>query len=289
MSRNTQSLAESSVPYRILEMLNDKRLALIGGGNMGEAIVKGLLTARLVSAAQITVADLVEKRLAYLRETYAIQTTTENAKAAAQADLVILAVKPQDIVQAIHGIDSAVDQRTLVISIAAGVPTGKIEAAFAKPVRVVRVMPNTPALVLAGAAALCMGRHSAATDLDIARTLFDAMGKTVIVPEYLMDAVTALSASGPAYIFVMIEAMADGGVKMGLSRDVALTLAAQTVYGSAKLLLETGLHPGELKDRVASPAGTTIAGLHALEKRGFRAAVIDAVERATLRSQELGQ
>jgi pyrroline-5-carboxylate reductase len=150
-------------------------------------------------------------------------------------------------------------------------------------------MPNTPALVLAGAAALCAGRYAAPGDLELARVLFDALGKTVVVYESLIDAVTGLSASGPAYIFVLIEALADGGVKVGLPRDVALTLAAQTVYGSAKLLLDTGLHPADLKDRVASPGGTTIAGLYALEEHGFRAALIDAVERATERSRELGR
>jgi pyrroline-5-carboxylate reductase len=269
-------------------MVSDKRLVLIGGGNMGEAILKGLIAAQLVPSDQVMVTDVVEARLTYLRETYAVQALTDNGKAVGQADLIILAVKPQDIVPTIEGIASAVHDQVL-ISIAAGVPTAKIESAFGKPVRVVRVMPNTPALVLAGAAGLCVGTHATPADLEIARVLFDALGRTVVVSEYLMDAVTGLSGSGPAYIFVLIEALADGGVKMGLSREAALTLAAQTVYGSAKLLLETGLHPGELKDRVTSPAGTTIAGLSALEAHAFRGAVIDAVERATLRSRELGR
>jgi pyrroline-5-carboxylate reductase len=273
----------------MVAMLHDKRLAIIGGGNMGEAILKGLLAAQLIKAQQITVTDIAETRLAYLRETYTVQTLTDNAKAVAPADLIIVAVKPQDVALIIQGIAPVVDEQQVVISIAAGVPTAKIESAFGKPVRVVRVMPNTPALVLAGAAGLCLGSHARPADLDIARVLFDALGRTVVVAEYLMDAVTGLSGSGPAYIFVLIEALADGGVKMGLTREAALTLAAQTVYGSAKLLLETGLHPGELKDRVTSPAGTTIAGLHALEERAFRGAVIDAVERATLRSRELGR
>jgi pyrroline-5-carboxylate reductase len=270
-------------------MLTDKRLVLIGGGNMGEAILKGLLTAGLVTPQHITVSDIVEARLTYLREAYAVGTTADNAKAVVEGDLLILAVKPQDIVPTIHGIAPAVGDQHIVISIAAGVPTTRIEAAFDKPVRVVRVMPNTPALVLAGAAALCAGRYAAPGDLELARVLFDALGKTVVVYESLIDAVTGLSASGPAYIFVLIEALADGGVKVGLPRDVALTLAAQTVYGSAKLLLDTGLHPADLKDRVASPGGTTIAGLYALEEHGFRAALIDAVERATERSRELGR
>jgi pyrroline-5-carboxylate reductase len=270
-------------------MLHDRELAIIGGGNMGEAILKGLIAAQLITPPRVTVTDVIEARLAYLRETYAVRSLTDNAKAAAQADLIILAVKPQDIAQTIQGIAPVVHEPQLIISIAAGVPTVKIEAAFAKPVRVVRVMPNTPALVLAGAAGLCAGSRATSEDLDVARTLFEALGKTVVVSEALMDAVTGLSGSGPAYIFVLIEALADGGVKMGLTREAALTLAAQTVYGSAKLLLETGSHPAELKDRVASPAGTTIAGLQALEEHAFRGAIIDAVERATLRSRELGR
>jgi pyrroline-5-carboxylate reductase len=269
-------------------MLNDRQLALIGGGNMGEAIMKGLIVADLVKPQQVTVTDIVEQRLIYLRETYGVRAMSDNAAAVTPADLIILAVKPQDIVPTIQSIASVVDGDQLVISIAAGVPTAKIEAAFGQSVRVVRVMPNTPALVLASAAALCAGRYATAADLETARALFDALGKTVVVSEALMDAVTGLSGSGPAYIFLLIEALADGGVKMGLPRQVALTLAAQTVYGSAKLLLETGRHPGELKDQVASPAGTTIAGIHALEARAFRSAIIEAVECATQRSRELG-
>jgi pyrroline-5-carboxylate reductase len=270
-------------------MLHDKRLLIIGGGNMGEAILKGLLAAQLIKPQQVAVTELIEARRLYLRDTYRVETLADNARAAGSADLILLAVKPQDIVQTIQEIAPTTDAQKVVVSIAAGVPTATIEAAFAKPVRVVRVMPNTPALVLAGAAGLCTGSHATPEDLQLARSLFDALGRTVVVSEYLMDAVTGLSGSGPAYIFVLIEALADGGVKMGLSREAALTLAAQTVYGSAKLLLESGLHPGELKDRVTSPAGTTIAGLHALEEHAFRAAVIGAVERATLRSRELGR
>jgi pyrroline-5-carboxylate reductase len=270
-------------------MLNHQRLAIIGGGNMGEAILKGLIAAQLIKPQQITVTDILETRLSYLRETYTVQAVTDNVSAVAAADLIILAVKPQDVAPTIQGIASVVDHGKVVISIAAGVPTARIESAFATPVRVVRVMPNTPALVLAGAAGLCAGSYATSADLEIARALFNALGRTVVVAEYLMDAVTGLSGSGPAYIFVLIEALADGGVKMGLTREAALTLAAQTVYGSAKLLLESGLHPAELKDRVTSPAGTTIAGVQALEEHAFRGAVMDAVERATLRSRDLGR
>src|SRR5919197_6648527 len=234
-------------------MLSDRGLALIGGGNMGEAIMKGLIAANLVKPQDITVTDVIEARLIYLRETYGVRSMMDNAKAAAQAELIILAVKPQDVVPTIQGMAAAVDDQEVVVSIAAGVPTAKIEAAFGKPIRVVRVMPNTPALALAGAAALCAGRYATPADVELARTLFGALGKTAIVPEALMDAVTGLSGSGPAYVFVMIEALADGGVKVGLPRDVALTLAAQTVFGAAKLILETEKHPAQWKDMVASP------------------------------------
>ena len=259
------------------------------GGTWARPFSKASSQLDFIKPQQITVTDIIEARLGYLPDTYTVQSLTDNVEAVAPADLIILAVKPQDITQTIQGMAWVVDDQKVVISIAAGVPTAKIESAFGKAVRVVRVMPNTPALVLAGAAGLCVGSHATPVDLEVARVLFDALGKTVVVAEYLMDAVTGLSGSGRAYLFVLIEALADGGVKMGLTREAALTLAAQTVYGSAKLLLETGLHPGELKDRVTSPAGTTIAGLHALEERAFRGAVIDAVERATLRSRELGR
>jgi pyrroline-5-carboxylate reductase len=171
----------------------------------------------------------------------------------------------------------------------AGISCATIEGAFAFPARVVRVMPNTPALVLAGASALCGGTHATAADLDLARSLFDPVGKTWIVEEKLMDAVTGLSGSGPAYVLTFIEALADAGVKNGLSREVALGLAVQTVLGTARLIQETGEHPAVLRDKVTSPGGTTIAGLHALEAGGFRATVANGVEAATRRSVELGR
>ena len=171
----------------------------------------------------------------------------------------------------------------------AGVTTGDIEARFTAPAKVVRVMPNTPALVLDAASAICAGTHAGADDILTIRHMFDLVGKTCVVDEKLLDAVTGLSGSGPAYVFTFIEALADGGVKNGLPRDIALNLAAQTVLGSARLLLETREHPAVLRDRVTSPGGTTIAGLAALENQGFRGAVIGAVDAATKRSAELGR
>lgn len=268
--------------------LEGKRLAVIGAGNMAEALVRGILRAGLLPPAAITASDVVPERLRLFRDQFGVGTGEDNADVATKADLVLLAVKPQAIGPVLQGLAPAVD-RQLLVSIAAGVPTYSIEARFPRPVRVVRVMPNTPALVLEGASALCAGAHATPGDLDLARTLFDAVGRAVVLDETAMDAVTGLSGSGPAYVFVIIEALADAGVRVGLTRDVAQLLAAQTVLGSARMVLETGRHPAALKDMVASPGGTTIAGLHALEAGGLRAALLDAVEAATRRSQELGR
>ncbi len=270
-------------------MKTGKRLAFVGGGNMGEALLRGLLAAKLVAPEEVWVSDVRKERLAFLRQTYRVRTVASNAEAVKQADIVLLAVKPQVVPAVLEGLLQAITEDTLVISIAAGIPTTFISDRFSFPVRVVRVVPNTPALVLEGMSALAGGAHARAEDLEIARRLFEAVGKVVVLDEALLDAVTGLSGSGPAYVFQAIEALADGGVKVGLPRDVALTLSAQTVHGAARMVLETGKHPGQLKDMVTSPGGTTIAGLHALEQGGMRAALMNAVEAATRRSQELGR
>jgi pyrroline-5-carboxylate reductase len=202
---------------------------------------------------------------------------------------VVLSVKPQAMNKLLQEIKPALDQSKLVISIAAGVPIAAIERQVGHGVRIIRTMPNTPALVGAGATALSPGEHATEADLAQARALFEAVGMAVVVDEPLLDAVTGLSGSGPAYIFLIIEALSDGGVKAGLARDQAQELAAQTVLGSAKLLIETGEHPGRLKDQVTSPGGTAIAGLHTLEAGGLRTTLMDAVEAATQRSRELGK
>ncbi len=266
-----------------------KRLAFLGGGNMAEALLRGVLAAGRNRPEEILVTDVRDERLTYLKSTYRVDVLSDNAQAAQQSETILLAVKPQVMPRALDDLKGAIGDRQLLISIAAGVSTTAIAAHFPRPVRIVRVMPNTPALVLEGMSALSPGRHVASQDLETARHLFEAVGKVVVVDESLMDAVTGLSGSGPAYVFLIIEALADAGVKVGLSRDVALALAAQTVRGSARLVLETGKHPAELKDMVASPGGTTIAGLHALEQGGVRAALINAVEVAARRSQELGK
>jgi len=266
-----------------------KRLAFIGGGNMAEALLRGILAANRMRPEEIVATDVRDERLAHLETTYRIAVSSDNAAAARQTETILLAVKPQHMDGALAELKGAVGEAQLLISIAAGISTTTIAAPFPCPVRVIRVMPNTPALVLEGVSALTRGRHATARDLETARQLFEAVGKVVDVDESLMDAVTGLSGSGPAYVFLVIEALADAGVKVGLPRDVALALAAQTVRGSARLVLETGKHPAALKDMVASPGGTTIAGLHALEQGAVRAALINAVEAAVRRSQELGK
>ncbi len=269
--------------------MKGKKIAIIGGGKMGEVIAGGIVSAGLAQPGNVIVADVVPERLAHLKATYAVTTLMDNRKAVREADVIILAVKPQGIGDVLKELTAGIDRRKLVISIAAGIPIRFIAEHLKKGVPVIRVMPNTPALVGEGAAALAAGENASGADLALARQIFDAVGVTVVVKEDLMDAVTGLSGSGPAYAFIMIDALSDGGVLMGLPRDVALKLAAQTLLGSAKLYLDSLKHPGELRDMVTSPGGTTIAGVHALEEGGLRSALIKAVMAATLRSQELGK
>jgi pyrroline-5-carboxylate reductase len=270
-------------------MLKGKKISFIGGGKMGSALIKGILARNLIAPAKVTVADVVEAQLEELRKTYGVLATKDNKKAVKEADIIILAVKPQNMAEMLEGISGSIDKGKLVISIAAGITTGFIEEYLKKGARVMRVMPNTPALIGEGAAAITRG--SFATDEDFAFTLhiFEAVGIAVAVKEELMDAVTGLSGSGPAYGFVIIDALADGGVNMGLSRDIALKLAAQTLLGAAKLCLKGDKHPAELRDMVTSPGGTTIAGLQAMEEGKLRATIMAAVEKATLRAKELGR
>ncbi len=216
-------------------------------------------------------------------------STADNRAAVKGADIIILAVKPQSMGEVLAGVKDLVDKKKLVISIAAGIPISFIEKSLGKKARIVRVMPNTPALVGAGATALAPGDGASSEDLAAATSIFDSIGITVNVKEDLIDAVTGLSGSGPAYFFIIVDSLAKGGVLMGLPRDIAYKLAAQTMLGSAKLALESGKHPMELRDMVTSPGGTTIAGIQALEEGGLRAALMMAVEAATLRSKELGK
>ncbi len=265
------------------------RIAFVGAGNMAGALIRGLVASGAYPASAITASDVRPEALAALRAAHGIATTANNRDAVREADVVVLAVKPQVIHDALDDLAAALHADALVLSIAAGVPTATIESRLAPNARVVRAMPNTPALVGAGATALCPGAHATHADLDIAEALFRAVGIVVRVEEAQMDAVTALSGSGPAYVFMMIEALVDAGVKVGLGRDIAATLAAETVFGAAKLLRDTGEAPEALRAKVTSPGGTTAAGLAALEERGFHDALFAAVERATARGRELGE
>jgi pyrroline-5-carboxylate reductase len=270
-------------------MAIDKKIAFIGGGNMAEALIKGLIAAGTAKPDQIVVTDVSSDRLAHLNKTYGIIIHMSNLDAAREVGIIILCVKPQVIEKVLTEISAGVDDKKLVISIAAGIGIAKIEKSLKDGSRVVRVMPNTPALVLAGAAAIAGGKAATSDDLALAQGIFNSVGRAMIVEEKLMDAVTGLSGSGPAYVFLIIDALSDAGVKSGLPRQLALELAAQTVYGAAKMVLETGEHPGKLRDMVTSPGGTTIEGLHALEKGKLRATLMNAVEAATARSKELGR
>jgi pyrroline-5-carboxylate reductase len=265
-----------------------QKIGFVGGGNMGEALIKGILTSGLTSRQSVFVSDIRSERLKTLQKSYGIKTCKDNLTTAAQADIIIVCVKPQNMEVVLAGLAPAISGRHLLISVVAGIPTDFISRHFKSNVPVIRVMPNTPALIQEGASALCKGRNSTDSHLKIAQSIFSAVGKAVIVEESLMDAVTGLSGSGPAYVFLFIEALADAGVKMGLSRQVALLLATQTCLGSAKMIAETGEHPARLRDMVTSPGGTTISGLHKLEGGRFRSVVMDAVEAASRRSQELG-
>lgn len=263
------------------------RWGFIGSGKMATALVRGMIRAGMAAPDTIAVSDPVDAAREALAKETGVATCDSNLEVAGRSDVLVLAVKPQSMAGALAELRPAVGSRHLVISIAAGIPLATLANGLSAGGRLVRVMPNTPALLGEGAAAYCLGRDATEADGRVVRSCLASVGRAYLVPETLLDAVTGLSGSGPAFVYVMIEALSDGGVRVGLPRDVATALAAQTVLGSAKMVLETGLHPGVLKDQVASPGGTTIAGLHALEKGGLRAALIDAVEAATRRSAEL--
>ena len=270
-------------------MLRNKMVGFIGTGNMGEALIHGLLHGHLCRPEQIICSDVRPERLKAIREASGVRGTSHNVEVVKQADIIILSVKPQIMKQVIEEITKYLDLSKLIISIAAGVPLETIESCAQKELKLVRVMPNICVSVREGASAIAAGKHIHKEDLMIAKAIFDSVGKSLFIEENLLDAVTGLSGSGPAYIFLMIDALADAGVKVGLSRSDSLILASQTVLGAAKMLIETGEHPGKLKDMVTSPGGTAIAGLHTLEEGGVRTTLINAVEVATQRSKALGE
>ena len=266
-----------------------KTVGFIGAGNMGEALIRGLVESNRVPTDRILATDVRAERVHELAKQYGVRASAGNAALAREADVVILAVKPQIMAAVLRETMPALTNRPLLISLAAGVSTTTIQSVLGKYARLIRVMPNTPALVLQGATAIARTPGLEPDDLETAQEIFAAVGRVVVLDEEQMDAVTGLSGSGPAYVALVIESLADGGVKMGLDRATAMTLATQTVLGAATLLAQTGMHPGALKDMVSSPGGTTIAGIAALEEGGLRTTFIRAVERATLRSRELGR
>ena len=271
-------------------MLNNKKICIIGTGNMGEALVSGLLGSNSSSPKKIICTDVRESVLEAVEKEYGVLTTTNNLEAVTKSDIIIYAVKPQIMAAVIKETVSKLDMSKLIISIAAGVPMAALESCLNKELRLIRVMPNIAAAVKEAATAVAAGKNASEEDVETAMSIFDSIGKTVFIKEnYLMDAITGLSGSGPAYIFLIVEALADAGVKVGLSRREAFFLSAQTVLGAAKMLMETKEHPGQLRDRVTSPGGTAIAGLATLEKGGLRTTLINAVEVATNRSRELGE
>ena len=269
--------------------LSSRQIGFIGAGNMAEALIRGLVRGGHIPGERVLASAPRRARLDELRAAYGIDVTVDNREVAAGSEILVLAVKPQILHKVLLEIADQVRPGALAISIAAGISTETIETALGGTVRVVRAMPNVPATVGAGATAIAAGSRAGEADLETARAIFDAVGITVALDEIHLDAVTGLSGSGPAYIFLIIEALADAGVKVGLSRRDAQRLAAQTVMGSAKLLLDTDEHPGKLKDMVTSPGGTAIAGLHTLEEGGLRTTLINAVETATKRARELGR
>lgn len=270
-------------------MLHDKTIGFIGTGNMGEALISGVLGSGSSEPERIVCSDVRNERLDELKARHGIRISADNSVVAGQADIIVYAVKPQILHRVFQETLPALNGTKLIISIAAGVPLASLAALSPEPLRLVRAMPNICVAVKAGATAIASDGGATIDDLNTAAAIFNAVGRCVILQgEHLLDAVTGLSGSGPAYVFMVMDALADAGVKVGLTRHDALLLAAQTLLGAAQMHLLTQTHPGQLKDQVTSPGGTTIAGLHALEKGGLRGILINAVEAAAARSKELG-
>ncbi len=300
MSRNCSGIKiiDKILPLQSFEFIRliqlSVKFGIIGGGVMGEALLSRLIARKIYKASEVIVSEPQSSRRNFLQQQYGVEVTAENRRVLLGTSVVLLAVKPQvfeaiaaELAETISVLTHESSPLPLVISILAGMPLSKIET-IGSNLPAIRAMPNTPATVGAGMTAISLGTSTNDSHKQIAQKLFSAVGEVVEVPETLMDAVTGLSGSGPAYVAIMVEALADGGVAAGLPRAIANQLARQTVKGTVQLLQETGIHPAELKDRVTSPGGTTIAGVAALENAGFRSALIQAVVAATKRSRELG-
>lgn len=270
-------------------MFHEVRLGFVGGGNMGSALIKGLTTAELLRPEQILVYDVDRDRLRELETTHGVKPARDLSDLATASNIILLAVKPQVMNQVLASIKDNLAHRPLIISIAAGVAIDTITRGLKQELPVIRVMPNTPALVQQGASALARGPLVSDQQMALAVQLFESVGVATEVEEKMLDAVTGLSGSGPAYVLQFLESMMDAGVLMGLPRPVARKLVVQTVLGTAKMVMDTGRHPAVLKDMITSPGGTTICGLQVLEASGIRGTIMNAVEAATERSLELGR
>ncbi len=267
--------------------LGSKSLSILGAGNMGQALLGGLLDSRALEPTKVAIHNRRPERTEAIANRFGVRAARSNVDCVNGADIVLLGVKPQIMLQVLDDVRGHLED-PLVLSIAAGITTKQIEDGLGHRARVVRAMPNTPALIKQGATAIAAGTHATEDDLLVAEAILGPTGHVARVDESLLDAVTGLSGSGPAYVFLIIEAFADAGVKVGLSREIALGLAVQTIQGAARMLQETKMHPGQLKDMVTSPGGTAIAGLHTLEEGGMRTTIMNAVEAATRRAKELG-
>lgn len=267
----------------------NKKIAFIGGGNMGSAMISGILSSNLCTPEQITVSDPMQATLDRLSATHHIQVTSDNVAAVKNSDIIFLSIKPHMYEDVIDEIADFVDEEKLVVSIGAGVSHAKLDNYFGKPVKIIRVMPNTPAMVLEAMSALTPNEQVTEEELHAVVTIFESFGKAEVVPESLMDTVTGVSGSSPAYVYMFIEAMADAAVADGMPRAQAYKFAAQSVLGAAKMVLETGKHPGELKDAVCSPGGTTIAAVAKLEETGMRNAVIAAQRCCVQKSKDMSK
>ncbi len=283
-------MSDDTLPYNLPQApatMPGVRVAVLGTGKMGGILLQAFLKNNLLHPEQIVATVAHPERAVALSTQYSVEVSTDNLEAARDADVILLGVKPMQVPALVKEIRPALTKDKLLLSFAASVKTSAIEEAAGLEVAVIRAMPNTPAMLAAGITALCGGRYVSEAQLAIAQRIFGTVGRTVIVDEKHMDAVTGLSGSGPAFIYIIIEALAEAGVNVGLPRDIATQLAAQTTYGSARMVLETGYHPALLKDAVTTPAGCTVDGILELEEGGLRVTLIKAVKRATQRAREL--
>jgi len=264
-----------------------KKLALIGAGKLGEGLLSGMLGSQMIAPERVVATVAHQPRADYLAEKYGVKAHTNNRQAVSGADLVLICLKPQQVKGFLHEVKNELRKDALLISAAASVTTGLIERELGRPARVIRAMPNTPCLIRHGMTSIARGKHATDEDVSLAKTIFSSMGRAVVADEKHMDAITGLSASGPAYVYLIIESLAEAGVKLGLPRDLSTELSAQTLLGASALVLHTGEHPAKLKDIVTTPAGCTIDGLLELEEGGLRVTLIKAVVRAAERAREL--